>query len=395
MKRYLPLLALVAAVIAALDAVRGRETDATFLVRRVSALPADERTREAQADGNVLINRNGDRFEGPELNLNVDTFQGTFTQPTFNLLKNEGKGDASRVDFLGEDKAVAFDARYSTCPRTPGANWMPDWMVRATKIEFDNVAQTGTATNGALEFKGVPILGWPHFTFPLTDARKSGLLPPTLNIDNISGLEVTLPYYLNIAPNLDATLYPTLMSKRGVDLGGELRYLQPTYAGVVRGAFMPSDQLRDANRWGYTAQHNQNLTGSSAAFGGSAGLYLNLNRVSDDDYWRDFPRAISTLTTRLLPSDAVLAGGSGAWSYSAGAYIKRMTDFCGGCAYRPDRRVGDQACPVTAGYWAFIARHADEWRKHPRMAQPVRGLERLADRDELLAQEADRGSQAP
>ena len=80
---------------------------------------------------------------------------------------------------------------------------------------------------------------------------------------------------------------------------------------------------------------------------------------------------------------------------AGGAYIKRMTDFCGGCAYRPDRRVGEQACPVTAGYWAFIARHADEWRRHPRMAQPVRGLERLADRDELLAQEAARGSQAP
>ena len=289
-------------------------------VIRADRLQLDQRTNEAQAKGNVLINRGGDRFEGPELQLNVETYQGTFTQPTFNLLKNEGKGDASRVDFLGEDKAVAFDARYSTCPRTPGADWMPDWLVRATRIEFDNVAQTGTATNGALEFKGVPILGWPRFSFPLTDARKSGLLPPTLNIDNISGLEVTLPYYLNIAPNLDATLYPTVMSKRGVDLGAEVRYLQPTYAGLVRGAYMPSDQLRDANRWGYTAQHNQNLTGSSLAFGGSAGLYFNLNRVSDDDYWRDFPRATASLTTRLLASDAVYSWGQGPWSVSAGAY---------------------------------------------------------------------------
>ena len=289
-------------------------------VIRADRLQLDQRTNEAQAKGNVLINRSGDRFQGPELQINVETYQGTFTQPTFNLLKNEGQGDASRVDFLGEDKAVAHDARYSTCPRTPGADWMPDWMVRATRIEFDNVAQTGTATNGALEFKGVPILGWPHFSFPLTDARKSGLLPPTLNIDNISGLEVTLPYYLNIAPNLDATLYPTVMSKRGVDLGAEVRYLQPTYAGLVRGAYMPSDQLRDANRWGYTAQHNQNLTGSSLAFGGSAGLYLNLNRVSDDDYWRDFPRATASLNTRLLASDAVYSWGQGPWSVSAGAY---------------------------------------------------------------------------
>ena len=80
---------------------------------------------------------------------------------------------------------------------------------------------------------------------------------------------------------------------------------------------------------------------------------------------------------------------------AGGAYIKRMTDFCRGCAYRPEIRVGERACPVTAGYWAFIAQHAEEWRRHPRMAQPVRGLERLADRDALLAQESARGAQAP
>lgn len=80
---------------------------------------------------------------------------------------------------------------------------------------------------------------------------------------------------------------------------------------------------------------------------------------------------------------------------AGGAYIKRMTDFCSGCVYRPDRRVGAQACPVTAGYWAFIARHEQEWARHPRMAQPVRGLARLSDREELLAQEAARGSAAP
>jgi deoxyribodipyrimidine photolyase-related protein len=80
---------------------------------------------------------------------------------------------------------------------------------------------------------------------------------------------------------------------------------------------------------------------------------------------------------------------------AGGAYIKRMTDFCSGCDYRPDRRVGHQACPVTAGYWAFIDRHEDRFRRHPRMSQAVRGLDRLADRDEVVAQEGLRGSDAP
>ncbi len=80
---------------------------------------------------------------------------------------------------------------------------------------------------------------------------------------------------------------------------------------------------------------------------------------------------------------------------AGGAYIKRMTDFCRGCAYRPDHRVGPQACPVTAGYWAFIARHEEQFARHPRMAQAARGLGRLSDRDALVEQEASRGSAPP
>ncbi|WP_382322358.1 LPS-assembly protein LptD [Hydrogenophaga sp. UC242_53] len=289
-------------------------------VIRADRLEFDQRDSEAKATGNVLINRNGDRFEGPELQINVDTFKGQFQKPNFTLLQNEGKGDASRLDFLGEDHATAHQARYSTCPRTPGADWMPAWLVRATRIDFDNVEEMGTATGGVLEFKGVPILGWPRFSFPLTDKRKSGLLPPTINLDNINGLELTLPYYLNIAPNLDATIYPTLMSKRGLELGAEVRYLQPSYVGQVRGAFLPSDPLRDADRWGYSLQHNQNLSNTSLGLGGSAGLSLDLNRVSDDNYWRDFPRAFGTLTNRLLPGNAVYSWGLGPWAVSAGVY---------------------------------------------------------------------------
>lgn len=293
-------------------------------VIRADKLEFDQRNNEARAQGEVLVNRNGNRFEGPELQLNVDTNQGTFQKPTFSLLQSEGQGDASRVDFLDADRLSAFDARYSTCPRTPGAPWMPDWLIRATRVDLDNAQQTGTAVGGVLEFKGVPILGAPYFSFPLTDARKSGFLPPSINLDNVSGLEVSLPYYLNLAPNIDATLFPTLMSKRGLDLGGELRYLQPRWNGQVRAAYMPSDQLRDANRWGYSVQHNQALTGAPSlrvlGLDGAFGARLNLNRVSDDNYWRDFPRSSTSLTTRLLASEGVLSWGRGPWSFSAGAY---------------------------------------------------------------------------
>lgn len=293
-------------------------------VIRADQLSFDQSSNIARAQGNVLVNRNGNRFEGPELELDVDTSQGSFKQPTFSLLQSEGQGEASRVDFLDADRLSAHDARYSTCPRTPGAPWMPDWLIRASRVDLDSAKQEGTAVGGVLEFKGVPLLGAPFLSFPLSDARKSGFLPPSINLDNVSGLEISLPYYLNLAPNIDATLVPTAMSKRGIDLAGELRYLQPSWNGQVRAAYMPTDSLRDASRWGYSIQHNQALTGGPGlrllGLDGAFGARLNLNRVSDDNYWRDFPRSTTSLTTRLLTSEGVLSWGRGPWSFSAGAY---------------------------------------------------------------------------
>ena len=289
------------------------------MVIRADRLEFDQQTQEAKATGNVLINRNGDRFTGPELQMNVETHKGYFEQPEYQLLKSGGVGDASRIDFIDRDTSVVQDGRYSTCERLPGSQWMPDWLIRASSIELDTAEDVGTAKGGVLEFKGVPILAAPYLTFPLSDKRKSGALPPSMSIDSDSGVELAVPYYFNIAPNMDATLSPRLMTKRGVDLGGELRYLEPRYSGSVRGAFMPSDRLRDEDRWAYSLDHQQNLVPNFA--GGSAlGLRVQANRVSDDNYWSDFPRSITSLTSRLLPTSVTTGWAKGNWSVGAGSY---------------------------------------------------------------------------
>ncbi|MFM6986153.1 MAG: LPS-assembly protein LptD [Hydrogenophaga sp.] len=294
------------------------------LVIKADRLEYDQQSREAKAQGQVLVNRAGNRFEGPELQLNVDSGRGYFEQPRFSLLQNEGLGEARRVDFLDQDRLEAHDARYSTCPRPSDGAWKPDWEVRARHIELDNASEVGVAHGGVLAFQGVPVLGAPYLSFPLTDQRKSGVLPPTINIDNVSGLELTLPYYLNLAPQFDATLYPTVMSQRGLDMGGELRYLQPGFGGQWRASFMPDDRLRQQDRWGYALQHQHSVATTEALAGlglhSPLGLRLNLNRVSDDNYWRDFPRSGSSLTSRLLANEAVLNWNQGPWSLHAGAY---------------------------------------------------------------------------
>ena len=267
----------------------------------------------AKARGNVHINRAGNTYEGAQLELKVDAFEGFFTQPNYRLLRNGAYGQAERVDFIDDKRAFVRKATYTTCQREDFPGWTPDWILRANGIRLDEESETGTATGALLTFFSVPILPVPAITFPLSDKRKSGFLPPTISLDNINGVEWRQPYYWDIAPNRDATFYPTIMSKRGLDLGSEFRYLESNYRGALRADIMPSDKLRDRTRWGYSFTHGGSIGLPPGT--GSLGLSLNVNRVSDDNYWRDFSRATGSLTQRLLSQDGQLSWTSpgGAW----------------------------------------------------------------------------------
>ena len=260
--------------------------------------------------GNVRINSGGNLFSGPELQLKIDTFEGYFLAPTYRFLSNGGNGTAERIDFVDDKRLVARNATFTTCERGDEKTWEPAWVLSGTSFKFDQESETGVATGAVLRFKNVPILAFPTISFPLSDKRKSGLLPPTFNLDSTSGFEVSQPYYFNIAPNRDATLTTTVMSKRGIDLGAEARYLERDYRGRLRANFLPGDALRKINRWSYALQHAGSIdTGFSQV--GNLGLNLNLNRVSDNNYWRDFPRSTGSLTQRLLSSDGSLSWGRG------------------------------------------------------------------------------------
>lgn len=75
---------------------------------------------------------------------------------------------------------------------------------------------------------------------------------------------------------------------------------------------------------------------------------------------------------------------------AGGAYINKMSDYCAGCAFDPKKRVGPDACPFTAGYWAFLHRNRERLAGNQRMSQALSGLNRLSDLDALLEQEANR-----
>ncbi len=285
-------------------------------VLRADRLTYDQTTDMARARGNVRINKAGDVFRGPELELRLDAFEGFFTAPDYRFLRNDAYGQARRVDFIDESRMVVSDADYSTCQREDFPGWVPAWILRASRIAIDREADEGRATNAVISLFGVPAVPIPSLTFPLSEQRKSGFLPPSLGVDTINGIDLRLPYYFDLAPNRDLTLYPMLMSKRGVDLAGEFRYLERDYRGELRANYLPGDQLRGGlDRWGYSWRHNGTITDVPGL--GTVGANINLNRVSDDNYWRDFNRSITALTQRLLTSDAQFGWASGYWGATA------------------------------------------------------------------------------
>ena len=286
------------------------------LALRADRVDYDQTQDVVKATGHVRVSTPTSVFTGPRLTLQVDSFQGKFEQPVFELYSSGGYGQAAEVEFIDNKRSVIRKASYTTCRRTPGPEWLPEWLLKATQMTIDEEESTIEAKGVEFRFKDFPVFAAPAVNLPLNDQRKSGLLTPLLSIDTVNGIEVAQPYYFDIAPNRDATITTHVMSKRGIAADTEFRYLERDYNGQVRLNFMPTDQLRDSRRWGLTSQHNGGIdTGFESV--GRIGLGLTLNRVSDNNYWRDFPRSGLVLTQRVLPSTGVLSWGRGNFSMTA------------------------------------------------------------------------------
>ena len=288
-------------------------------LRRADTLIRAERidyfqpTDVARARGNVRINQAGNVFEGPDLDLKIEAFEGSITEPSFQLLRSQGHGKAKRVDFLGEKRAVIHQGDYTTCARKPGPSWLPDWLIRADKLSLDSEKGDAEVTNGALYFKDTAVVRVPSFAFPMTSQRRSGLLPPTIETNSVDGFTYSQPYYWNIAPNRDLLITPRLMTARGLNMSGEFRYLEsvlPPFQGTAKLDVMPYDNLAGTSRWGTSWTHQGTLDTRSARLG-PVQLGLNINRVSDDNYWKDFPRNNINGALRLLPADATVGYARG------------------------------------------------------------------------------------
>ncbi len=151
-----------------------------------------------------------EHFRGPQLSFRIDAQTGTMPDAQFTYPPRNGRGEASLVEFLGNEQARMEDARFTTC--APGDD---AWWVQVESVEVDALEESATASTAKLYFQGVPILASPILGFPVGDRRRSGFLTPSFGLSSTLGTDIRMPYYWNIAPNYDYTIAPRLMTKRG------------------------------------------------------------------------------------------------------------------------------------------------------------------------------------
>ena len=306
-----------------------RRGDTTLKADRIRYLADSD---EVEATGNVRLRVGEDEVTGPRLRMRIEDTSGIFEQPTFTLAQRsvrsrlkrglpagaqvtatersqltvdlEGHGTASALRFEGDERYRVTNGRFTTCK--PGEE---DWYIQAGELDIDMSREVGTARNARLNFLGLSTPEIPWFDFSLNNERKTGFLPPTVGAQDGIGFEFVAPFYINIAPNYDATIAPRYMERRGTQFLGQFRFLNPNFRGEARYELLPEDKVVGERRWAEALFSEFNFQN------GFTGL-INYQKVSDDNYFRDLSGRLSIATQTNLPQQALAAytSPSGWWS---------------------------------------------------------------------------------
>ncbi|MGI9330402.1 MAG: LPS-assembly protein LptD [Gammaproteobacteria bacterium] len=255
--------------------------------------------------------RNDDlRVNGSDASFSERDGEIRFNNADFDVWTVPARGTAERLVVRQEGTVKMREVSYTACP--PGSN---DWLLRASKVTLDQETGVGKAKNARMEVKGVPVFWLPTISYPISEKRKSGFLVPDVGNSERRGFDVATPWYWNIAPNYDATITPRLMTQRGVQLGGEFRYLQPGLNGVLQGEVLKDDDKTNKNRTLLAIEHQQALPW------GWRGTAEGID-VSDSNYFEDFSSSLASTSQVSLNRFVDLEFYNGPWTA-----LFRVQDF--------------------------------------------------------------------
>jgi LPS-assembly protein len=252
-------------------------------------------------DSSPLLSDDAILLSDPKRYLEDNELYSTKSQTTsFDNIR----ATAKQVLFEGQNVKRLKNASYTSC-----AADIDDWYIKTNNLELNDYTRTGEATNAFVEFKGVPILYTPWMSFSYNNQRKSGLLAPLWGTTSRSGFELLTPYYINIRPDMDATIATRFLSKRGMQLQGEFRYLGEGYSGINSLEYLDKDDLTDQTRFYAKLSHAQRFNEHWS--GG-----YNLEKVSDDKYFSEMATRIQVTSRVNLQQTAFVDYQDENWTFN-------------------------------------------------------------------------------
>lgn len=241
----------------------------------------DDPQQKISAQGQVHYQDFDFDIEAEQVEWRPLTKTGWLQQAQYQLPPYHARGEADSIYWIEGEQAQLQKVTYTTCPLGDGS-----WLLSAKSLEIDQTHALGKARDAKLAFKGVPFLYTPYLRFPLDDRRRSGWLTPALATTEETGFDVRVPYYMNIAPDQDATLTPRILTRRGLMLGTEYRYLTETGDGRMVSELLPHDSVFGSGRGQLSWRHSSRLAPRWA-------LDIDANYASDSDYFEDFGSNLS------------------------------------------------------------------------------------------------------
>ncbi len=219
-------------------------------------------------------------ISGHKLHLRPNN-KGEMTNADYWLLNRRARGHAKKIIRESKDIINLEETSYTTCA--------PDqevWRLNASNITLNDTTSRGTAKHVTIRFLNIPVFYFPYLSFPITDKRQSGFLAPNFGLSDETGTEIIIPYYFNLAPHYDLVFTPRIMTRRGVLLKSEFRYLTKTSGGNLDLEYIPYDNSRRESRTSLAFKHSGQITKHWATD-------IDFNYVSDERYFEELGNNLS------------------------------------------------------------------------------------------------------
>ena len=288
---------------------------------RSDTATVNQSNRQVVLEGNVRFREPGMLLLGDSANIDIDSKEVHIDNATYVLHEASVRGNAKTLSRNKDGIILIDEATYSACE--PGDN---TWQLVTSEISIDQNTGFATVKNARLEVKDVPIFYLPYIKFPVDDRRSSGLLFPTISANQENGLDFAQPIYWNIAPNYDATITPRYIQERGLGLQVDFRHLNDWSENQIIASYLDSDKGgADDDKidpiTGLRPNQNEDryLTGlnHSGGVGRPWSTFLDINHVSDVDYFRDLGNlTLDENSTTHLQRRASAGYKTKHWDYS-------------------------------------------------------------------------------